>query len=58
VEAAIIDKQARKAGISKPTLRRARERLVVVSKREGFGSDGKFFLSLPRFRPIETEGEP
>jgi hypothetical protein len=58
VEAAVIEKQARKAGISKPTLRRARERLGVVSKREGFGSDGKFFLSLPRFRTIETQGEP
>jgi hypothetical protein len=58
VEAAVIEKQARKAGISKPTLRRARERLGVVSKREGFGSDGKFFLSLPRSRPIETQDQP
>lgn len=52
VEASIIDKQARKAGISQRTLKRARKELGVVSRREGFGADGKFFLSLPRSRPI------
>jgi hypothetical protein len=55
VEASIIDKQAKKAGIAKRTLMRARDRLGVVSKREGFGAEGKFFLSLPRSRPIECQ---
>jgi putative DNA primase/helicase len=52
MEASIIEKQARKAGISQRTLKRARKELGVVSRREGFGTEGKFFLSLPRSRPI------
>jgi putative DNA primase/helicase len=47
VEASIIEKQAQKAGISKATLKRARSELKVVSKRDGFGEKGKFYLSWP-----------
>jgi hypothetical protein len=52
LEASMIERQAKKAGISKRTLERARKELGVVSKRDGFGADGKFFLSIPRPRPI------
>jgi putative DNA primase/helicase len=55
VEACIIERQGKKAGISKRTLERARKELGVVSKREGFGPEGKFFLSLPRLRPIDRQ---
>jgi hypothetical protein len=55
VEASIIERQAKRAGISKRTLERARKELGVVSKREGFGPEGKFFLSLPRLRPIDRQ---
>jgi putative DNA primase/helicase len=48
VEAAIVETQARKAGIAIKTLKRARKKLGVISRREGFGKDGKFFLSLTR----------
>jgi putative DNA primase/helicase len=46
VETTIVDDQARRAGISKMTLKRARAKLGVVSRRQGFGAGGKFFLSL------------
>jgi putative DNA primase/helicase len=52
LEASIIERQARKAGIAQRTLKRARKELGVVARREGFGAEGKFFLSLPRSRPI------
>jgi putative DNA primase/helicase len=55
VEASVIERQAKKAGISKRTLERARKELGVVSRREGFGVEGKFFLSLPRLRPIDRQ---
>jgi hypothetical protein len=38
---------AKRAGISERTLKRARHKLGVVSKREGFGENSQFFLSLP-----------
>jgi putative DNA primase/helicase len=51
VEAAVVQEQARKAGISVATFRRARDELKqregLKTRREGFGRDGKFFLSLP-----------
>jgi RecA-family ATPase len=43
----VIDTQAKKAGIAPRTLKRARAELGIVSRREGFGVDGKFFLSMP-----------
>jgi hypothetical protein len=46
-EVTVIDTQARKAGIASRTLKRARAKLGVVSRREGFGAEGKFFLSMP-----------
>jgi hypothetical protein len=47
VETSVVNEQAHRAGISPRTLQRARERLGVKTRREGFGRDGKFFLSLP-----------
>jgi DNA polymerase III delta prime subunit len=51
VEAAVVQKQALKAGITVATFRRARDELKaregLKTRREGFGCDGKFFLSLP-----------
>jgi putative DNA primase/helicase len=47
VEADIIRSQAKRAGIADRTLKRARAKLGVISRREGFGRDGKFFLELP-----------
>lgn len=46
-EVKVIDTQAKKAGIATRTLKRARAELGIVSRREGFGVDGKFFLSMP-----------
>jgi AAA domain-containing protein len=46
-EVKVIDTQAKKAGIATRTLKRARAELGIVSRREGFGADGKFFLSMP-----------
>jgi hypothetical protein len=46
VEADVIQSQAKKADISDRTLKRARAVLGVVSRREGFGRNGKFFLEL------------
>lgn len=46
LEASVLLASAKRAGISERTLKRARQKLGVVSKREGFGEDSKFFLSL------------
>jgi AAA domain len=46
VEASVVLASAKRAGISERTLKRARQKLGVVSKREGFGENSKFFLSL------------
>jgi hypothetical protein len=47
VETTILEKTARKNGISKRSLERARAKLKVVSRKEGFGINGKTLLSLP-----------
>jgi hypothetical protein len=47
VETSIIEAQARKAGIFTRTLDRARARLKIVSERDGFGANGKFYLRWP-----------
>jgi hypothetical protein len=47
VAAAEIETRARKAGIAIKTLKRARAKLGIVSRRDGFGAAGKFYLSLP-----------
>jgi hypothetical protein len=47
VEATVIETRARRAGIALKTLKRARARLGVVARRDGFGTAGKFYLSLP-----------
>jgi hypothetical protein len=57
VEASVMEEWAKKAGISKRTLERARKKLGVESKREGFGKEGKFFLSLPRSRSIDRQDD-
>jgi hypothetical protein len=51
IESAALEEWAKNAGITKRTLERARKKLGVVSKRQGFGADGKFFLELPRSDP-------
>jgi hypothetical protein len=38
---------AKRAGISEANLKRARQKLGIVSKRDGFGPGPKFYLSLP-----------
>jgi hypothetical protein len=47
VAAAVIEQYAKDDGIAPRTLDRARSRLRVVSRRTGFGSTGKSWLSLP-----------
>jgi hypothetical protein len=47
VEATVIETRARRAGIAIKTLKRARAKLGIVSRRDGFGAAGKFYLSLP-----------
>ncbi len=47
VEATVVEADARKAGIAIKTLKRARTKLRIVSRRRGFGRRGKFYLSLP-----------
>jgi putative DNA primase/helicase len=53
VESCLIFEQAKKAGITPRTLKRARAKLGVQSIREGFGAGGKFYLALPD--PIEGQ---
>jgi hypothetical protein len=47
VAATEIERRAQKAGIALKTLKRARAKLGIVSRRHGFGAAGKFYLSLP-----------
>jgi putative DNA primase/helicase len=47
-----MKRRAENAGIAARTFKRARAQLGVITKKKGFGSDGKFFLSLP------DHGEP
>jgi hypothetical protein len=42
-----VQNEAKQPGISSHTLRRAREELGVVSRRQGFGADAVHFWSLP-----------
>lgn len=42
-----IEREAEEAGIAGITLRRARQKLGVIVRREGFGSAGRFVWSLP-----------
>jgi putative DNA primase/helicase len=55
-----IKRQATDAGISDKTLRVARQRLAVVSSREGFGADTKTFWALgpAPFVPSEPTRAP
>jgi hypothetical protein len=46
VEATVIETRARRVGIAIKTLKRARAKLGIVSRRDGFGPRGKFYLSL------------
>jgi hypothetical protein len=48
VPAAVIEQYARDDGISPRTLDRARRRLMVISRRTGFGKTGRSWLSLPK----------
>jgi putative DNA primase/helicase len=54
IEASDLVEWARKAGISEKTLRTARTKMGVISRREGFGPGSKFYLSLPGRRPIDA----
>jgi hypothetical protein len=47
IEASDFSEWARKAGISEKTMRSARSKMGIVSKREGFGQGAKYWLSLP-----------
>jgi hypothetical protein len=55
IEASDLAKWARNAGISPETLKRARKKLGVVARRDGFGQGSKFYLSLSRSRSIEGQ---
>jgi hypothetical protein len=55
IEASVLIDMARNAGIKEVTLKRARKKLGVVTRREGFGPGAKFWLSLPGSRPIEDQ---
>jgi hypothetical protein len=57
IEASEITAWARRAGISERTLKRARQKLGVEAKREGFGTGSKFYLTLPRSKPIEGKND-
>ena len=48
IESKDIEKAAQNAGLSKRTLDRAKCKLKVVASREGFGTSGKWFWSLPK----------
>lgn len=46
-----VQSAARSAGVAVKTLRRARERVGVVTRREGFGARGGWLWSLPEIAP-------
>jgi hypothetical protein len=54
IEASELVTWAKNAGISEKTLRTARSRLGVVTKREGFGPKAKYYLSLPRTASMDA----
>jgi putative DNA primase/helicase len=47
IEAVDLVTWAKRAGISESTLRRAKQKLGIVSKRDGFGEGSKWYLSRP-----------
>jgi hypothetical protein len=49
-----IQAEAREAGLSWATVRRAKHRLGVIAERDGFGSEGKWLWRLPD--PPSTKG--
>jgi putative DNA primase/helicase len=55
IEASDLAAWARKAGISPETLKRARKKLGIVARRDGFGPGSKFYLSRSRSRSIEGQ---
>jgi hypothetical protein len=55
IEAVEIATWARNANISADTLKRARKKLGVVTRRDGFGPGAKYYLSLPRSGSMEVE---
>jgi putative DNA primase/helicase len=57
IPASELEEWSRRAGISKRTLVRARKKLGVVARREGFGPGSKFFLSLPRSASIPCQDD-
>jgi hypothetical protein len=54
IEASDLTAWAKNAGITEKTLRTARRKLGVVSRREGFGQGAKYYLSLPCTRPMDA----
>jgi hypothetical protein len=52
IEVSDLSDWAKNAGISERTLKRAKQRLGVVSKRDGFGPGAKYYLSLPGKQPM------
>ena len=53
-----VKKQAQDAGISDKALRVARERLDVVTSRDGYGSDMKTFWALPPLPVVPSKAIP
>jgi hypothetical protein len=54
IEVSDLAAWARNVGISPETLKRARKKLGIVARRDGFAGS-KFYLSLPRSRSIERQ---
>jgi hypothetical protein len=48
IEAGDLAAWAKRAGITERTLSRAKQKLGVESRRDGFGPGAKYYLSLPR----------
>jgi putative DNA primase/helicase len=48
IEAADLAEWAKRAGISERTLKRARQKMGIMAKRDGFGDGSKWYLEMPR----------
>jgi hypothetical protein len=55
IEAVELVAWARNANISAETLKRARKKLGVVTRRDGFGPGAKYYLSIPRSGTMEGQ---
>jgi hypothetical protein len=55
IEAVELATWAKNAGIAERTLKRAREKLGVETRRDGFGPGAKYYLTLPCARSMEGQ---